>query len=665
MRNAMIHVVVGTRHLSAILGYRFNAVLRRTLERLVGMPVRTVNTPDELAGLTVFEVLEDFHSRASVLLQAEPAVVMAAQRNEIMRVTREEHHYPDFEATIEDACQSVAIHGLFPHGTLPNHGTRVFLPEFSIGVRCFGFFGRSPSSTRATLHSQEFQESATFIRALDGSSLDEDAIREVINRLASLRERLAPPFAPYELLDEVAAFFTRPPRELQEMLDRLPRVPAMLEETVSRIEAHVRHEVDGTIEHLSINRPARDLLKVECHLCDTLRGVYDRADSYWNELRTAASSGHPADGVFFDHQFERTAGEDYLVIDAVAHGFQGHRSLRRDNPEVPTLGNHRLLAGKATRQGIGKPVVSGIFPVDLWRLLESPVQHFILNAAEQVGAEQCPPLYPNMPSEEEMHQLYWAAVRAEGDCGFETEDYSASLRRLGIEAAVQRRIAAYLDRLEGGEWAWDWTRAVFEYRSALYDDDVEQSLHLQDLLDLYALHKRVLGLVEYILVPRLISRGVGGNGSSALWTKAFTGWRDGTGALGRLSSASLPAQASDLATLETEGNWSLFSADHVTAARTGPIYLADLLDGIVARIASAREVAGVSLSLSPATPQVHAGQLAALADRSSHNAACMTLYFGKVALMLRNAVEHGTDRVLRDGLLVDTAHYWGQSRGGR
>ena len=43
----------------------------------------------------------------------------------------------------------------------------------------------------------------------------------------------------------------------------------------------------------------------------------------------------------------------------------------------------------------------------------------------------------------------------------------------------------------------------------------------------------------------------------------------------------------------------------------------------------------------------------------------MTLYLGKVALMLRNAVEHGTDRVRRDGLLVDTTHYWDQNRGGK
>lgn len=648
----MIHVVVGTRHLSAILGFRrghqLNAELRRTIEPLVGVPIRTANTPADLARVTVFEVLEDFHNRASAQLRAAPAEVMTAQRDEIMRVARQEYHHPDFEATIEDACRSAAIHGLFPHGTLTSHTTAAFLPEFSIGVRCFGSFAKSPSSTRTTLHRQEFQESAALIRSLDVRSMSEEAGQEMISRLASLREHLAPPFAPSELLDEVEAIFA----QSQPMFDRFQHVPAMLEETVKRIDAHARREVDGAVEHLWANRHAHDIRKLECHLCDTLRDVYDRADAYWNELRATASKGTASD-MFFEIQVERTAGEDYLVIDAVAHGFQGHRSLRRDNPEVPLLGNHRLLAGKATRQGIGKPVVSGIFPISIWRLLERPVQHFVLNAAEQVGAEQCPPLYPNMPSESDMRRLGSGAGIAEGDGDFPIEQNLAALRKLGIENAVRRRNDSRGERLEKGEWAWDWTWAMSEYQSALYDGDIEQSLHLQDLLDLYPLHKRVLGLIEYIVVPRLVSRGVQGKAASALWTNAFTG---STG-VGAIRSASL------LATMETEGNWLLHAADHEAAGRTDPVDLAALLDGIVAGMSSAGEVAGVSVNLQPATPQEQARQLVAVADRSNQSAACMTLYLGKIALMLRNAVEHGSDRVVRGGLLLDTSGYWAEERG--
>ena len=40
----------------------------------------------------------------------------------------------------------------------------------------------------------------------------------------------------------------------------------------------------------------------------------------------------------------------------------------------------------------------------------------------------------------------------------------------------------------------------------------------------------------------------------------------------------------------------------------------------------------------------------------------MTLYLGKLALMLRNAIQHGTDRVVREGLLLETPGYWTEER---
>jgi hypothetical protein len=141
MRKSMIHVVVGTSHLSAILGYRLNDALLRPLGDLVGRPIRTFNSLEELAKVTVFEVLNEFHNQASKRWCATPAEIMTEQQQEIIRVGRQEYHYPDFKVTMEDACNSVAIHGLFPHGTLPSSNRKVFLPEFSIGVRCFGFFG--------------------------------------------------------------------------------------------------------------------------------------------------------------------------------------------------------------------------------------------------------------------------------------------------------------------------------------------------------------------------------------------------------------------------------------------------------------------------------------------------------------------------------------------
>ncbi len=51
--------------------------------------------------------------------------------------------------------------------------------------------------------------------------------------------------------------------------------------------------------------------------------------------------------------------------------------------------------------------------------------------------------------------------------------------------------------LTSGEWLKDWKAANYEDQAALYDNDIEKSLHLQGVLDLYPLHKRILGLVEY------------------------------------------------------------------------------------------------------------------------------------------------------------------------
>ncbi len=146
---------------------------------------------------------------------------------------------------------------------------------------------------------------------------------------------------------------------------------------------------------------------------------------------------------------------------------------------------------------------------------------------------------------------------------------------------------------------------IFEYQSALYDDDIEQSLHLQEMLDLYPLHKRVLGLVEYKILPYLVARGLKGN-ASAVWTQAFTGEIDNNNGRQRrpgLSMASWPLWPDKLATLEPEGNWLFHAADHEAAGRTGPIDLAALLDGILARMSSATEVAGVPINLEPPRPR--------------------------------------------------------------
>ncbi len=108
-----------------------------------------------MADNTVFDVLKWFHEEVfyekdKKTVRASAGGIIDAQREQILRVAREEYYCPEFECTQEDACRSFAIHGPFPHGTLHREGKKVptYLPDFSIGVRCFGFFGRAPLADR-------------------------------------------------------------------------------------------------------------------------------------------------------------------------------------------------------------------------------------------------------------------------------------------------------------------------------------------------------------------------------------------------------------------------------------------------------------------------------------------------------------------------------------
>ena len=665
----MIHVVVGTSHLNAILGYRrghrFNDVLRSTLEPIAGQPILTVASPAELSKTTVFEVLRDFHNRVASLLKRGGAEILAAQRDDILRVAHQEYYRPNFECTPDDACRSLAIHGVFPHGTLRQDTGPVpaYLPDFSLGVRYFGYFGRPISTFIDGSDHEEMTAFLAYVGSLRSSSDVEvetasDWLEGLLHDIGlSLVTHNHEAYVAVESLSDRIGEMP-----LEDVLHRLRDLVPLVEAGLRNIERFARQKVDRTIEGLWANRSGHDLSELECHLCDDLATVHNRSDAYW-QRRLPKEDGPDRCWFLMDHA--RKEGEEYLVLDALANGFQGLRSLRRDNPEVPALANHRLLAATATRQGLGKPVVSGILPIELWRRFEEPVQHFVLEAAEHVGKGLCPTLYPNMPSLREMQHLHFAAARAEEDCGFEVGPYENSLRKLGMESAVQRRIDQYLARLEEGQWAWDWTRAISELRSALYEEDIEQSLHLQEILDLYPLHKRILGLVEHVFVPSLKSRNFSG-AASTLWTNAFCGQRADPRRdipqVDRLCSAATWPRGADLrATLETEGNWLILAADR-SLGEGNPLDLANLLDGLMSRICTASEVRGVRVNLKPATPQEQARYSTVLANRQNSQAACMTLYLGKIALMLRNAIEHGSDRVTSMGLLVEFPGYWSEIR---
>jgi len=400
---------------------------------------------------------------------------------------------------------------------------------------------------------------------------------------------------------------------------------------------------------------------LRAHLCDTLHSVYSRVRNAAKGLQDDYASAGRTDG----RRFQPNPGEEQLLIlDAHVGGFRAYRSLRRDFASIPPLGGHRLLVASAIRQGLGMPVISETFPHELWTPLPNPVKHFVLTAAEAVGRSRCEPLYPDVPTKKALN-----ALDKEVTCGFidnmnpDDPRHAPTLKMLGLGQALSMRKAEFRDRRHAGDYDNDWNDVGEELVTAIYGDDIERSLHLQGVLDLYPLHKRVLGLVEYIILPRLKAKGVGGEASSA-WSWAFTGKiDDDTGKQTRrgLSTVQWPDWPDKLATLETEGNWILHAADHENAQPTAPVDLAGLLDGIMTRMASAEELAGVSVNLQR-KPHAHALQLGALADRNE-KAACMTLYLGKIALMLRNAIEHGADEVVGAELLVKTPGYWKVLRG--
>ncbi|HEY7424810.1 MAG TPA: hypothetical protein VH682_11320 [Gemmataceae bacterium] len=143
----MIHVVVGTSHLSAIFGYDrwigspsfeeldpLHTELRERLRPLLGQPLLPPRSRDDLANVTVFDALSAFHEKVSVCLcKPPPAKLLVKLQRELQSFGRREYHYPAFEATPEDAYRYLAINGLCGHGSdrQDGHKVPVFLPDFS------------------------------------------------------------------------------------------------------------------------------------------------------------------------------------------------------------------------------------------------------------------------------------------------------------------------------------------------------------------------------------------------------------------------------------------------------------------------------------------------------------------------------------------------------
>ena len=442
------------------------------LQPLLGAPYPDVKSKSDLKNRTVFDVLEWFHKEVfyeedKETVRADVGGVVSARKNEICQVARDVYHrlvreedqppgfVPDFECNDQHACRSFAIHEISPHGSmLLPESKPVWLPDFSTGVRSFAFFGKSPLAYR---EERGFLAVESLLDSIGGLlsriKADENRPSEsertgVLDKLQDLLHHegctLATHSRPdYDVQHAIESLIARlAGDEMQQNVSELEEIVPPLESILKNLESSGQDEFDRTIEKLLYQLRWSDggesgISKLECHLCDKLSDVYDQAEAHWNELKQRRDNevrslleGSPDDtlreirahaaSAIFDREYGRVSGEDYLVIDAIVDGFHGHRSLRRDNPEVPSVGNHRLLAASALRRGLAKPEISSLFPIDIWRSFARPVQHFLLQAAEQVGALSCRPLYPNVPIHEEMQELIGAA-----DAYFKTDDHAA------------------------------------------------------------------------------------------------------------------------------------------------------------------------------------------------------------------------------------------------
>jgi hypothetical protein len=401
------------------------------------------------------------------------------------------------------------------------------------------------------------------------------------------------------------------------------------------------------------------IIKEECHLCDSLYDVYSALE---RKYRTAERQlRERLEGFDWSVAALKQApgcleGPDELVIEAEGIDYSRYQALRREYDSLPAIAGNRLLLASAIRTGIGKPVISRCIPQDVWVPLSPAVKDFLLEAAEYVGSEECPPLYPSIPSQDAVTSFLSAQLN--------TSAKARMLEQLGLLRATKKSSGKALDISDLETY-----RVLFLAIMGIYCDlcdefegaNVETSLSLRRMLQLYSLHKRILGLVEYMFSEKIKDSGFVGS-ASELWSSAFAGQkangRKGTKARNGLCRLALPRDASTLATLETEGNWLIIAKGRATGGSTGPLDLATLFDDLVSRICIGSGVSHNWVTLNPASPTEHSVQLFRLADQSSPNAACLTLYLGRIALMLRNAIEHGTDRVAKEGLLMECPGYW-------
>jgi hypothetical protein len=138
--------------------------------------------------------------------------------------------------------------------------------------------------------------------------------------------------------------------------------------------------------------------------------------------------------------------------------------------------------------------------------------------------------------------------------------------------------------------------------------------------------------------------------ASNLWRDAF---------FGTVAHQSVADWNDFRATLDIHGHWLVEAAK---AAGTESSRLAEMLDGmVVERIQTVPTLAGLNLTLNPPTPNLHARQFRMVTE-PTERARTLTLFLGRVALEVRNFIEHGIEVPDEKGLLVRNEEMWQTKR---
>ena len=113
-----------------------------------------------------------------------------------------------------------------------------------------------------------------------------------------------------------------------------------------------------------------------------------------------------------------------------------------------------------------------------------------------------------------------------------------------------------------------------------------------------------------------------------------------------------------IATLEVEGGWLDISEMHEMAHRLALSILKGNPKRPGPRMLAALQSSGMNITLTPDTPARTCPRNSSLLVSVAKNAACFTLFLGKLALVFRNFIEHGRDYPEDHCLTIDSSEYW-------